>query len=146
MRTGAGAMTRGSVRSMNTLFRRNWRDDEGIAIVMAMGIVMVVAILAVTMISYVLYTTKASGHQRQRDASLASAEAGVDATYVTLQAAGISLPCTSTTPISAGVANSPDTGPYNVSITYTYRGGATGTCPATDGGTPVSGLIRSTGS
>src|SRR3954454_13798581 len=146
MRTGAGAVTRGSVRSMHTLFRRNWRDDEGIAIVKAMGIIMVVAILAVTMVSYVLYTTKASGHQRQRDTALASAEAGIDATYVTLQASGISLPCTNTSPITAGIANSPDTGTYNVAITYTYSDGTNGACPTTDGKTPVSALIRSTGS
>jgi hypothetical protein len=120
-------------------------DDEGMAIVMAMLVMLVVTGVIFAMIAYISETNRGSGRDRQRAADVAAAEAGVDAGYVALQATGANLPCTT---LTGGVNGAPDQASYSATITYIYTDGTQSTaCPSTmtAKGAPVSALIRSQG-
>lgn len=123
-----------------------FEDDEGVAIVMAMGTMVVVMALILTMIAYISQTNRSAGRDRQRAADIAAAEAGVDAGYLALQSSGATLPCTT---LTGGVSGAPDNASYSATITYVYADGTeSAACPAamTAHGAPTNARIKSVGS
>jgi hypothetical protein len=99
-------------------------DEQGIAMITVILISAVVLILSVTAVSLSIHNTDASGFDRQRVQVVASAEAGVNAAYYTLQTTPTeSLPCS----ITGTMATSPNQ-QYSATITYFDASGNTLTC------------------
>lgn len=99
------------------------RDESGVALVAAMGLVMLVAILMLTIAAFALREARQSGLDRQRASSVMSAEGQVDVTLAKIQGtARESLPCDDT-------VSQNDTQPDGISVrtVVTYFNGETPT-------------------
>lgn len=99
------------------------RDDRGVALVAAMGVVMLVGILVTVAIAIALSEAQQTGRDRQRSAGVSLAESQVDLTLARIQSAppaqlGSSLCGTSTS--TSGVGGDG----YDVETTITYYNAA----------------------
>jgi Tfp pilus assembly protein PilX len=86
--------------------------DQGVAIVVAISVMVIALALSLTVVTLAVRQTQDSGTVRQRAVAVNAAEAAVDATFTTFQAAGPTLPCgptafpalTANVPVDAPVA------------------------------------------
>jgi hypothetical protein len=137
-----------------TLFRLRWpRRDErdlGSTLIVAMMVMMLAASLCAVVVKVAIDTNAESGVDRQRTVSINAAEAGLDATFATIEGSGTSLPCVWPTDGSTyNVYANPD--PTNVTVAITYYDASGNAFPASDcsGGVlnpsdiPASALIES---
>ena len=94
--------------------------DVGSTLIVAMMVMMLAASLCAVVVKVAIDTNAESGVDRQRTVSINAAEAGLDATYATIEGAGTSLPCVWPAP-SIGtypVHANPDPTQVSVAITY----------------------------
>ena len=98
------------------MFTRIWdrrRDDEGVALMMAVALTAMSGVLIVTLIAIAQRMSNESSNTRGRAAAVTTAEGAVDATLAAIQNSDISsLPCGATTTNATAV-------PENVTITTT---------------------------
>lgn len=79
---------------MLRITRRTPSGDEGIALVVAMAVVMLVTIMVVTVTTIAIYQSGATGRDRQRSSAVASAEGLVDSLAAQVsESAPADLPC-----------------------------------------------------
>ncbi|QHT55836.1 hypothetical protein GXP71_06910 [Cellulomonas sp. H30R-01] len=105
-----------------------WRDDDGIAIVAAVAVAMVVGMLALTIVSVAVYESRATGRDRARSVAVAAAEARVDRLTATIQStAPGTLPCGTLTDALTVAADSVD---RTATVTYYDATGAVVPCAA----------------
>lgn len=126
---------------LHRLLRR--RGDEGVAIVAAMGVVMLVAILVVVTVSIAMAESTNTGRDRQRSSAIAQAESQLDVAVGQIQAAPpSSLPCdTSNTTTKVGS----DTFGVSTTVAYFTAAGTPVTCASLAAGTQVGmASIKST--
>ncbi len=127
---------------------RPLKDERGVAMVTALMISVVVLIFSVAVVSLSLHNSGASARDRKRVDAISSAEAGIDATMATIQAAVIdksqskyTLPCTVTEPLPET-----PTAKYDVTVNYytTYPpSGDPMACPPTT--VPAAATLTSKG-
>jgi hypothetical protein len=114
--------------------------DAGIAILMALLLVLISGMLTVTLITYALSETRQSGQDRQRGSAIALAEGQVDAMMARLSSlTNAPLPC------SASVVDAttpPDTVTIGTSVTYYDAANAALPCPVPAGNAPAAAVIR----
>jgi Tfp pilus assembly protein PilX len=113
--------------------RKLHRGDDGIALMMALMVIVVATILAVAALNLATHTLNGSSVDRNRTQSVAAAEAALDNAVFTIQQAGANLPCT----IAPGtLPTSPATAKYSVTISYYSTNPPTGaplSCTSTPG-------------
>ncbi|CAL8977565.1 hypothetical protein CELL_02601 [Cellulomonas sp. T2.31MG-18] len=116
---------------LHKVFTRR-RGDDGIAIVAAMGVVMLVGILVVVTVTIAMGESTATGRDRQRSSAIAQAESQLDVTVGRIQAAApadlassVCNPSTTTTKVGS------DTFTVTTNVTY-YSAGATPTAVSCD--------------
>lgn len=125
------------------------RDDaERGSVMMVTILVMGVSIgLSLLVLNVAISSGKTSGFDRQRATAVSAAEAGVDASYASMQSSGTALPCSWPTTGSQQVGSYPDAAAVRTSIRYYAADNTVLPCPA--GGTlaiglnPVQALISS---
>lgn len=104
------------------------RGDDGIAVVAAIGVVMLVSMLIITTVSVAVYEARATGRDRARSSAVASAEAWVDTLTATIQStAPASLPCG---PLTSSSVIGGDNLARNATVTYYNDAGAVVPCSA----------------
>ncbi|ADG74725.1 hypothetical protein Cfla_1828 [Cellulomonas flavigena DSM 20109] len=115
------------MEAIRSLLQRG-RDDRGVALVAAMGVVMLVGVLVAVAISIALSESQQTGRDRQRSSGVSLAESNVDLTLARIQSAppaqlGSSLcgPSTSTGTVGGDA--------YEVQTTITYYNAAGGVIP-----------------
>lgn len=121
--------------------RRNLpRDDaERGSVMMVTILVMGVSIgLSLLVLSVAITSGKTSGFDRQRATAVSAAEAGVDASYASMQSSGTALPCNWPATGAQKVGSYPDSASVRSTMTY-YAAGNT-VLPCAAGGTLGSGL------
>lgn len=140
---------------MTRVFRK---DQQGAAMVVAIGVVSIISMLTVYVAQNALHQLNTTASDRQRTVTVDSAEGGIDLAISKMQTAttltgATGLPCG----IPGSLATAPTTASYSVAITYYSSTGAnlsTAGCPAPSGSetyytgstTPASALILSQGS
>lgn len=103
------------------------RTEDGIALVMAISLVALSGILIVTLITIAVRENRGTANNRDRAASVTTAEGAVDATMAAVQGADVStLPCGATTTNAQAV---PDTMSITTTVTYLDATGGTIACP-----------------
>jgi len=114
------------------------RDDEGVAMLMALGLILVSSILMLAILANALGETRQTGQNRQRGTAIALAEGQVDS-MISRITGSTTLPC------SASVTDSstlPDTVSIATTVTYYDTAGTALACPVPAGSTPVTGRVR----
>ena len=128
---------------MRSLARRRRRGgDEGVALVMALGITMLVGVLMLVLVAYALVETRQTGRDRQRSSAVSVAEGRIDTTLARMQGAVITaLPCGATT-VTSGVGA--DT--LTTVTTVRYFNGATPVtaCPLAAGAVVTQAAVAAT--
>ncbi|BDZ60959.1 hypothetical protein Lsed01_00274 [Demequina sediminis] len=120
--------------------RARFHTDEGVALVMAMGIALIAMVVAGVVVTATIVAVNDSGRDRVRTTEIHTAEGAVDATMVTLQS---STPCMSTTTDGTG-AQATSTA---VGVEYWDATGVKLTCNAgVLSGTPATAVITATSS
>jgi hypothetical protein len=79
-----------------SLVRSRFREDDGVALIVALNVMIIAIGLSLVVAWVAVQTNTDSGVDRQRAVSVNAAEAGVDAAFISLQAAGSTanpLPC-----------------------------------------------------
>ena len=107
---------------MFRIVRARLREDDGIALIVALNI-MIIAIGLSLVVAWIAVTTnRDSGVDRQRAVSVNAAEAGVDAAFISLQSAGGTsnpLPCPGSADIGSLTVATPDQPVVTRTIAYT---------------------------
>jgi hypothetical protein len=117
-------------------------DDEGVALVAAVAVVMLVTLLMGTLIAYAMAETRETGRDRQRSSAIMRAEGSVDMTMAQMQGASLAtLPCGSTA-TNTEVAR--DTTSIATTVTYYDAAGTVLNCPLAAGAAVVQALVKST--
>lgn len=120
------------------------RGSVLIVTVMVMGVAIGLSLLVLRV---AITSGSTSGFDRQRSTAVSAAEAGVDASYASIQSSGAALPCGWPTTGSQQVASYPDPAAVRSTITYFNAGGLALTCPAgatlVPGQSPVRAIISS---
>jgi hypothetical protein len=99
---------------MRTLTRLH-REDDGVAMVIAMMVVFVVVLLSIVIFDLSIHNTEQAAYDRKRVTSIAAAESGIDRAWNLVQfTAPEYLPCTE----SASLGTAP--GPASYDVTYTW--------------------------
>lgn len=102
------------------------RRDEGIAIVAAVAVAMLVGMLAITLVTIAVYETRATGRDRARSVAVAAAEARVDSLIAAIQStAPGSLPCG---PLTDTLSLAADDLSRAATVTYYDQSGAVVPC------------------
>ncbi|MDP9342458.1 MAG: pilus assembly PilX N-terminal domain-containing protein [Actinomycetota bacterium] len=125
------------------------RDEErGVAMVTALLVSFVIFILSIAVTTLSLHNSGASAADRKRAQAIASAEAGLDATFSILQGTSTaSLPCTGDTRLHGTLATTPAS-EYTVTMTYyaTYPPtGSAMSCPLSFNKRPAGAVLVSKG-
>jgi Tfp pilus assembly protein PilX len=96
------------------------RGDDGVALVAAMAVVMLVGILMVIVVTIAIHESGSTGRERQRAVAVSTAEGQVDATMAQIQSAGLgSLPCGSSSTTASLAADS-----FHGTLDVVYYSGA----------------------
>jgi hypothetical protein len=96
--------------------RSRQRNDEGMALVVALLILGISTVLSLTVVKVAISTEQDAGGDRQRTTSVDVAEAGIDQTYANIQASGAALPAC--TPAATTLQTAPDNISDQVTIQY----------------------------
>lgn len=119
------------------------RGDQGIALVAAVGVVMLVTLLITTLIAYAIAETRMTGHDRQRSSAVMRAEGGVDTALSKMQGQSIAgLPCGTSSATNNEVAR--DTTTTVTTVTYYDDTRTTLACPLAAGAAISQALVKST--
>lgn len=107
------------------------REDDGVAMVIAMMVVFVVVLLSIVIFDLSIHNTQQAAYDRKRVTSVAAAESGIDRAWNLVQfTRPEDLPCTE----SASLGTAP--GPAGFDITYTWYDAAGDPMPCTGAGRP----------
>jgi hypothetical protein len=107
------------------------REEDGVAMVIAMMVVFVVVLLSIVIFDLSIHNTQQAAYDRKRVTSVAAAESGVDRAWNLVQfTAPEDLPCTE----SASLGTAP--GPAGYEITYTWYDASGDPMPCTGTGRP----------
>jgi len=119
-------------------------EERGIAMVVSMLVVMVVALLSIAVVAQSIHDLDASGADRKRLLSVNAAEAGTNAWYEYLQTTP--LDAYTCSPIAATIATEPAAASFSAEATF-YASDATTamTCPFSTATYPSYAKIVSTG-
>jgi hypothetical protein len=125
-------------------FRSN--EEEGVAMVIALLVSMVLLILSTVIVAQSIHDARSSGYDRQRLTSVAAAESGGNYYYALLQSTPVtSLSCN---PVTQTIASAPATASFTATPTFYDASVPTPlvmTCPFTSTIYPSSVLITTTG-
>ncbi len=126
-----------------------FRDERGMAMVLALLVAFVVLILSSVVVAQSIRTSNQSGYDRKRSQAVAAAEAGTNDFYALLRSVVIDeLECT---PRAGTVASAPGDAAYTVTPVFYEADGDVMDCPAadptpfTDEYYPAAVLLESTG-
>ncbi|SRR6266511_25890 len=123
-------------------------DERGVAMITALLVSFVIVILSIAVTTLSLHNSGASALDRKRAQAIASAEAGLDATFSILQRTSTaSLPCTGDSRLHAVIPTTPAS-EYTVTVTYyaTYPPtGSAMTCPLEANNRPQGAVLVSKG-
>lgn len=112
--------------------------DDGVAMITALGIAVLVGLLTVTLITVSMAETRMSGRDRQRSGAVAFAEGQVDTMLARVQGSSpASLPCSGNSSSEAGGV---DTFSTTTSVTYYNAAGAV--VPCTTGSGPSAQVAK----
>jgi hypothetical protein len=112
-------------------FSRLHREEDGVAMVIAMMVVFIVVLLSIVIFDLSIHNTQQAAYDRKRVTSVAAAESGVDRAWNLVQfTAPEDLPCNE----SASLGTAP--GPAGYDITYTWYDPAGDPMPCTGAGRP----------
>src|SRR5688572_30349336 len=114
------------------MFVRMRHDDEGAALIVALGVTFVVLLLSTVIVSQAIHGSTSSAHDRRRLTSVNAAEAGLNHYFNYFETTGADA--LSTSPATIKVGTSPN--PAQATVTPTFYKNAAGTVPFT--GTPSS--------
>jgi hypothetical protein len=114
------------------------RDEDGSALLLALGVTAVALSLGLTVATTSVVAIQSSGADRQRASLTAAAESGIDFAHAQLAASTTSWPCTS--PQALPVGNGSDLSTVTVTLQYRTSGGSATTCT----GSPASVEVTST--
>ncbi len=117
-------------------------NDEGIALVAAVAVVMLVTLLMGSIVAYAMSESRQTGRDRQRSSAIMSAEGGVDTTLAKMQGVALNvLPCGDT--VTNG-QSAPDTFSVVTTVTYFNAAGTVLACPLAIGALPAQALVKTT--
>jgi hypothetical protein len=115
------------------MFRRLWsrrREDDGVALMMAVAVTAMSGVLIVTLIGLAMRETNQTSHNRGRATAVTTAEGAVDAALAAIQGMDVStLPCGGTT---TSAASAPENVTITTTISYLTSAGAQLACPPPD--------------
>ena len=108
------------------------RDDEGVALLVAITLTALATILMITMTTLVLREGRQTSHDRDRSVSITTAEGGVDNALAQIQNASVgSIPCGATTRTSTN--SKPETVVVTTTVTYYDASGTALPCQGSGG-------------
>lgn len=122
------------------------REENGVAMVIAMLVVFVVVLLSLVVLDLSIHNTDQAAYDRKRVTSIAAAEAGINRAWNLVQfTAPEDLPCG--TSVTDSLGSHP--GPATFTIEFTWFSDTTGTapstCPLSQSNVPASVLITAVG-
>jgi Tfp pilus assembly protein PilV len=127
---------------MREILRRTARDEQGVALITAMLVSMVVVTLGVTSVTLAMHNSEQSARERERVESIAVAEAGLNYVFSHLQSGAADTFECSITRSLAGTPNAT----FTATVTFYDEAGVEIDCATLDAeDEPDSALIRSTG-
>jgi len=124
-------------------------DDEGVAIVVSVAVMVVALSLALLVATVTVRENRSSGVDRKRAVAVNAAEAGLDATFTTIQASGSALPCPGTLAQPPAVDVPVDQPTVSTTVQYFGQDGVTPVTSCTQlranaARVPMKALITST--
>ena len=115
------------------MFTRIWsrrREDDGVALMMAVALTAMSGVLIVTLIGLAMRETRATSHNRGRATAVTTAEGAVDAALAAIQGMDVStLPCGGN---STSTGSAPENVAITTTVTYLDSTGAALACPPPD--------------
>lgn len=128
--------------------RMRLRDDEGLAMVVALLVSFVLLILATVVVAQSIHDVNSSSYDRRRLQSVTAAEAGNNFYYAVLQSTPVtSLNCNA---VTQTIASAPTTATFTATPTFYDATGAVMPClsptPFTSSSYPSAVLVETTGS
>jgi hypothetical protein len=121
---------------------RRARGEDGIAMILALGVSFVLFLFVLATVSLSLHSNRSSSLDRKRVSALAAAEAGINYYLSALDSSSQStVPCSVTQALSDSAAST-----FNVTPTFYDASGVAVACPFASGVTPTAVLIHSEGS
>ncbi len=123
------------------------REESGVAMVIAMFVVMAVVLLSTAILDMSIHNTDQAAYDRKRVTSVAAAESGIDRAWNLIQytpPGDPAMPCG--TPDAGTLTTAP--GPATYEAEYTWfdaSGAAIATCPLSETNLPAAVLVTSTG-
>lgn len=103
------------------------KDDEGVALIMAIALIGLVGMIIVTLVAISIREGRQTSNNRSRATAVTTAEGAADLTMATVQAQAVStLPCGSTTSNAQSV---PDVINIVTTVAYVNAAGTTLACP-----------------
>lgn len=124
--------------------RSRARDDEGVALVVAIALLGLSTTLMLTMMTLVLREGRQTSNDRARSSAVTTAEGGVDTALANIQTASVgSVPCGTST--STNSQAKPETISIATTVTYYNAAGSVISCSAIQNGsvTATQALIKS---
>ena len=125
------------------------REEQGMALIVALLVVLVVAILSVTITRIAIHNTQQSAYSRKRVHSVTAAEAGIDYVWSRIENQGPEeFPwnaATSTGTMSQELTTGPGTARFDATLTYYDANGNVFTAAPSQTNVPASVLITSVG-
>jgi len=120
-------------------------DDRGVALVVAIAVMVIALMLSTVVVTIAVRQTRATGVDRQRGVTVNAAEAGVDASFNAIQTAGLTLPCTWPSSGTTDVRAYPDRATLASTITYYDASNAPLSCAQVQSGVvPAFANIKAT--
>jgi hypothetical protein len=122
------------------MFKRIHRDEEGVALIVALALVGLASIMMVTMVSLALRENRQTSRDRSRAVAVSSAEGAVDLALTQIQQAAVgTLPCSSTV---TNTQAKPETMTITTTVSYVDATGAALACPPPAASVAAQALIR----
>ncbi|MEO8291937.1 MAG: hypothetical protein ABI635_02260 [Actinomycetota bacterium] len=121
------------------MFARIHREEEGLAMVVALMVTFVVLLLSIVVLAQATHNIQAAGYDRKRLTSVGAAEAGIDHMYNYFQKTAASA--LALDPVSSVVTlgTSPNTVTYDTAITYYGNSSGTILCGVAAAGSTCQG-------
>lgn len=125
------------------------RDETGVALIVALLVVFVIAMLAVTVLQLSIHNVQQSAYDRKRVQSVNASEAGVDDVWSKIQQTSPELlpwdPTTHTGPFSGTLGTGPGTASFDATVTYYDASQTQMTTQPSQSNPPAYALISSQG-
>ncbi len=115
---------------MSTRWQCARTSDEGVALLFAIALIGLAGVLITTLVGLAIRESRGTANNRDRAASVATAEGAVDATLAAIQEAAVAaLPCGATT---SNAQNVPDVVSITTTVTYLDTAGVAAACPPSE--------------